>query len=258
MEKIWQAIERARATPASTNAQLNAAPSAAPPCVEIELSSKHLLSKRIVAHNATDQRSRPYDMLRTQALQSMEQHGWRILGVTSPMAGCGKTLTAINLAFSMARQEKLSVLLVDMDLRKPQIAKSLGFEPADRGLLDMLDQRMPSRDSIIWARAGNQRVAVLPTASVRESSERMGSRAMRELLLDLKKEHRIVIVDLPPVLSSDDVISILPQLDCVLLIAATGQSKASDVDESIRHLESRPLLRLVVNKATDEAANHYY
>ena len=70
---------------------------------ELELNLGHLQARRIVAYNGADQRSRPYDMLRTQVLQSMGVSGWKVLGVTSPTPGCGKTLTAINLALSIAQ-----------------------------------------------------------------------------------------------------------------------------------------------------------
>ncbi len=60
--------------------------------------------------------------------------GWRVLGVTSPTPGCGKTLTAVNLAFSMARQPDQAVVLVDLDFQKPQVGNSLGVIPAHEGV----------------------------------------------------------------------------------------------------------------------------
>jgi hypothetical protein len=83
---------------------------------------------------------------------------------------------------------------------------------------------------------------------------------MRTLLQDLRRNYQshIIIIDLPPILSSDDVIAILPQIDCVLLVAAVGQSKASEVEECNRHLQSSHLVRVVVNKATDENSHYYY
>lgn len=259
MEKIWQAVERARTDLSSPKPQrYPAAPSLiAPQFVEIEINPAYLLSKRIVSYNGADQRSRPYDMLRTQVMHVMGQHGWKVLGITSPTPGCGKTITAINLGFSISRQENQSVVLVDVDLRKPQVANYLGLLPADNGVLDILDQRMAYHEAVVGVCAANQRIAVLPTASTRGSAERMGSRAMRNLLQELRADHHIVLLDLPPTLSSDDVISILPQIDCVLLVAAIGQSKASDVQECVRYLDSTPLIRLVVNKSIDEASNYY-
>ena len=57
----------------------------------------------------------------------------------------------------------------------------------------------------------------------------MGSHAMSKLLQDLRRDYQIIVLDLPPMLLSDDVIALAPQLDCVLLVAAIGLSKASEV-----------------------------
>jgi protein-tyrosine kinase len=275
MENIRQAVERARASRGSPRPQVSE--DLSPPrrrvdsaaavqaeqsrdSNEIEVSADHLQSKRIVAHDGADQRSRPYDMLRTQVLQSMGVGGWKVLGVTSPTPGCGKTLTAINLALSIARQPDQAVALVDFDLQKPQIANSFGLASSAGGVLDVLEERSTLAKAAVRIRAGRQRIVVLPTVATRESSELMGSRPMRDLLHDLKRAYQshLIIVDLPPILSSDDVIAILPQIDCVLLVAAVGQTKVSEVEECNRHLQSSHLVRLVVNKATDATPNYYY
>jgi Mrp family chromosome partitioning ATPase len=88
----------------------------------------------------------------------------------------------------------------------------------------------------------------------------IGARAMRNLLQELRTSYKshIVILDLPPILSSDDVIALLPQIDCILLVAAVGLSKASEVEECKRHLQSSNLVRVVVNKATEANTNYYY
>ena len=67
-------------------------------------------------------------MLRTQILQSMDMKAWQFLGITSATEGCGKSVVAVNLALSIARQPERSVLLVDLDLQKPQVANYLGLK----------------------------------------------------------------------------------------------------------------------------------
>lgn len=260
MEKIWQAVERARTNLGPVKPQRLAAPPSivAPQFAEFEVNPRTLLAKRVVSHKGEDPRSRPYDMLRTQVLHVMDQRGWKVMGITSPTPECGKTLTSINLAFSISRQENRSVVLVDADLRKPQIANYLGIKLTDGGVLDIIDRRIIYSDVTIWACAASQRIAVLPTAGTRQSAERMNSRAMTELLHDLKSEYDIVLLDLPPTLSSDDVISILPQVDCVLLVAAAGKSKAFDIKKTVKYLESTPMVRLVLNRAADEPHKYYY
>ena len=199
-------------------------------------------------------------MLRTQVLRSMDANGWEILGVTSPTPGCGKTLTAINLAFSIARQPDQAVVLVDMDLQKPQIANCLGLKSVKGGVLDLLKGRTTLQSVATSVRAGNQRIVVVPAAATKESSELMGSPAMRALLRKIRETYpsHIIILDLPPILPSDDVIAVLPQIDCVLLVTAAGLSKVSEVVECQKHLQSSHLLRLVVNKVTDKNSNYYY
>ena len=225
---------------------------------EIELSAELLESKRIVSHDGKDSRSRPYDILRTQILQSMDANGWKVLGITSPSPRCGKTVTAINLGFSIARQPERSVALVDLDLQRPQISHYFGIIPPGEGALGVLEGRTILRDATMPVRAGNQQMVVIPTASTKVSGELMSSRPLGNLLRDLRKEFQIVLLDLPPIMASDDVIALLPQIDCVLLVTAVGITKASQVEECMRHVQPTRLIRVVLNKATDPDTSYYY
>jgi len=83
-----------------------------------------------------------YKLLRTRVLHRMQQNNWRTLGVTSPGANVGKTLTSINLAISIAKKHENTVVLVDADLRRPSVYKCLGMEP-EYGLLDYLEDNVP-------------------------------------------------------------------------------------------------------------------
>src|SRR5262249_25117052 len=128
MEQIKRAVERAKATvtgehlrsmaampdqfapPQELNAGLQSpARTSASSAVESQsvipslysehkLDWRHLEQRRIVGHNVTDPRSKAFDILRTQVLQAMDQKNWQFLAITSPTEGCGKTVTAINLA----------------------------------------------------------------------------------------------------------------------------------------------------------------
>jgi len=275
MERIREAVERVRSgnwpherrcvdapVKSPQQVELKAARVAAqiPEINEIEASPARLHANRVVAFNGTDQRSRPYDMLRTQVLQSMAVAGWKILGMTSPTPGCGKTLTAVNLAFSIARQSEQSVVLIDLDLQKPQVAAALGLSFSGAGVLDIVEGRAQLTQIAQSVRAGRQKITVYPTTPTTESSELMASRAMREFLQNVRKMYSssTVIVDLPPILTSDDVIAILPHIDCVLLVTAVGQSRVAEIEECGRHLKSSPIVRVVVNKDTSPNANYSY
>jgi protein-tyrosine kinase len=226
---------------------------------QVELNTAHLQSERIVSHVITDPLSRPYDMLRTQILQSMDTAGSKILAITSPTPGCGKTVTAVNLALSIARQPERSVLLMDLDLQRPRVTACLGLQPG-KGILNILHGRASVAETIVHARVGIMELMVLPTGATSGSSELMASRAMAKMFQDVRRDHRAqtIIVDLPPILSSDDVIAILPQVDCALLVVAVGTSKVAEIEECSRHLNSTDVVRIAVNKVPDLQANYYY
>ncbi|HVX30680.1 MAG TPA: hypothetical protein VHA53_09395, partial [Nitrolancea sp.] len=92
------------------------------------------------------------------------------------------------------------------------------------------------------------------------SSEWLTSRPMSNLLDQIRKDCRssIVIFDLPPILPSDDVISVLPFMDGVLFVTAIGTSTLSEIKECNKHLESADVIRIVVNKAPETTSVYYY
>jgi Mrp family chromosome partitioning ATPase len=272
MESIRQAVERARAgriagsessagmvkqSPLIRSASLGLIDD---PLSELELNDSLLQSNRIVAHTSAHVCAKPYDMLRTQVLRAMDLKDWKILAVTSPTPECGKTLTAINLALSIARQPERSVLLVDLDLQRPRLASALGLSSRE-GVLGVLRGSLGLNESIIQARIGNHRLTVLPAeASTSDSSEWMASRAMSSMIQQIKADDpaRIVILDLPPMLSGDDVIAVLPQVDCVLLVAAVGISTIAQIEECNKHLQSADVVRLVLNKVSETSLKYHY
>lgn len=269
MDSIKQAVELARAAevaprknvgpsvgftdnsrPGSPDAQIR----------DVRLSTAHLDAARIVAHGASSEHGRYYDMLRTQVLQEMDKKSWQFLAVTSPTAGCGKTVTACNLAMSIARLPERSVLLVDLDLRRPMVASYLGLGSSSGGVLSVLEGRSTLSAAIVQASIGPNSFLVLPgSVSSSGSSEWMASQTMGTILQAVKRDFRsrIVIFDLPPMLLGDDVISILPRMDAALLVAGVGSTSISDIKECQKHLQRTPVVRVVVNKATETVGSYY-
>jgi protein-tyrosine kinase len=275
VENIEQAVERARAREGGGRDKQHgnagygqrgvsdfgfAKPEIGTPLQEAVLNSIHLHGNRIISHIISDPRSRSFDMLRTQVLQSMDPKGWRTLAVTSPTPGCGKTVTALNLAISIARQPERSALLVDLDLQRPNVARTLGLNLHNDGVLGVLEGKATLSEVVINARLGDQQLFVVPTVPTPGSSELMASRAMGAMIQNLKRDYnsRTIIIDMPPILTGDDVIAILPQVDCVLLVAAVGSSTVAQIEECGRHLQSVELVRIVVNKVPEASTNYQY
>ena len=276
MEKIRQAIERLKEErPASATTRDLSGPATldfqsrpdliAPsisrpyPVRQVQLNPAHLESKRIIAHDITDPRSKSFDMLRTQVLQTMEIKSWQTMGVTSPTPACGKTVVSTNLALSIARQQNRSVMLVDLDFQKPQIANYLGLN-CKQGVLSVLEGQTSLAETAIEASTKTARISVLPCETpILNSSEWMASKSMDNMLNQIKRDFSdgIIIYDLPPVLTGDDVITILPRLDCILFVAAIGTTTKSDMKEVSKHLELASVVRVVLNKSSELPATYY-
>lgn len=224
----------------------------------VELDAVHLEQQRIVAHQKTHPASWAFDLLRTQVLQKMDENGWRTLAVTSPTPESGKTVVAINLAISIAQHANRSSLLVDLDLRRPKVAISLGL-PA----VVSLNQVLAGNESVEKAMVnpGIPRFVVLPTRqAIPGSAEILGSSKVVALLAELREryEDRVLVLDLPPVLAADDVLAVLPRIDCVLMVVGNGTSTRKEIEESISRLSKSNLLGVVLNKDDAPTRNAYY
>jgi len=160
---------------------------------------------------------------------------------------------------SISRLPERSVVLVDMDLQKPKVAEYLGIE-SKAGILSVLEGRANLMSRIVEVSIGQNRMLVLPGEVCKSgSAEWMASQTMTTLLQTLKRDFRshVIILDMPPILVGDEVISVLPQMQAVLLVAGIGNTSVSDIKECHKHLNTTPVVRVVVNRVT-EATGPYY
>ncbi len=192
------------------------------------------------------------NLLRTQILQRFKENNWNILAVTSPGEGEGKTLTAINLAISMAREIDYSVLLVDANLRQPNMLKHFGL-PERKGLSDYLTGDMPV-DELLIQPGYYEDLVILPGGKPLErSAEMLNSLKMEQLVRDIKScsDNRFIIFDLPPVLSSTETLAFSPQVDAALLVIEDGFTKKQDVECAVERLGHTNIVGTVLNKSVD-------
>jgi protein-tyrosine kinase len=223
----------------------------------IRVTQNVLSENRIIAGNSSDPRATAFKLLRTQVLQAMRENQWSSLAVTGPISGVGKSMVATNLAISISLDVNQTVLLVDMDLRRPSLHKNFDFEP-QFGLLDYLNGDTDLTD--IFVNPGFKRFLMLPgRGTTTESSELLSSPRMLGLINELKSryESRIVIFDLPPLLNVDDAMVFLPNVDSTLLVVENGRNTQSDVQNSLRLLEGTNLIGTVLNKSDEVIKGRY-
>ncbi len=272
MERIKLAIEKARQTAQQAHAgqtRVLAPPPAAPqgvtegaplvPGRTHVLDPKHLMAHRIVAFQRLGPWRLPFDLLRTQVLQKMQENGWKTLAVTSPSMHSGKTLVAINLAMTIAHHPDHHAVLVDFDLRRPSIGAYLGIESGP-SLYDVFAGQAELEQAVVDV--GMPKLSVIPTErAVPGAAEVLGSARATQLIERIKTTAPggITVFDLPPVVAVDDVIAVLPKIDCVLMVVANGMSTKREIHESQRHLDRANVIGYVLNKANVAApVRDYY
>jgi capsular exopolysaccharide synthesis family protein len=159
--------------------------------------------------------------LRMKVLQLMRSRNAQSLLVTSSLAGEGKTVTAVNLAFGAAAIERLRILLVDGDLRKPSVATMLGMSP-DRGL-DTYLRRGAAFDEVCWTIKPN--LSVLPAVhTVEEAAELLSHRQLAALFSEAKQRYDLIIVDTPPIGPVSDALILLDSVDAALFCARANRT----------------------------------
>ncbi|HLF97405.1 MAG TPA: CpsD/CapB family tyrosine-protein kinase [Methylococcaceae bacterium] len=214
-----------------------------------KISRDFLRSQRIIAGYDSCPFVDSYKVLRTKVLQKMRENGWNALAVTSPGPGCGKSLTAINLAISLALEVHQTVLLVDANLRHPAVHRYLGITP-DYGLSDYLLDNTPI-EKILVNPEGFSRFVLLPCKRpLLESSEMLASQKMAALVDELKSRYpsRYTLFDLPH-LGTADALSFAPFVDAVLLVAEEGRTTHDELAQAVDALQGPQLLGVVLNKA---------
>jgi non-specific protein-tyrosine kinase len=168
--------------------------------------------------------------------------------ITSPLPGEGKTLTAVNLALTFARDFKKTALLVDCDLRKQQVQEFLGFR-SSRGLVDYLLYDCPVSDLMIWP--GIEKLTVISGGrTMEESTELLGSPRMQALVTEMKTRYpdRYVFFDVPAVLDGADALAFAPLVDHILLTVRAGSTPQAEIRKAAALLPREKILGLVLNR----------
>jgi exopolysaccharide/PEP-CTERM locus tyrosine autokinase len=199
-----------------------------------------------------------YRTLKTKLFQMRKDRQLRSVLVTSAVAADGKTLTALNLALTIAQEIEQRVLLIDCDLRRPSVHKTLGF-PKTSGLADFLGQDVAS--SSVLLRTSIPNLWVIPAGTVPENpAELLNTQKMREFLSSISREFDWVIIDSPPVVPLADAELLSSLVDGTLLVVRACKTPGESVTKAVHALKSGKILGLVFNgiHVSKRAGSYYY
>jgi exopolysaccharide transport family protein len=168
------------------------------------------------------QMAESYRALRTSLLLSNLGAPPKVIMVTSALPQEGKTTTSINTAIVLA-QKGVRVLLVDADLRRPSIHKTLGMGPRS-GLSNVLTGSATAQQTITTS-------PILPNLFIMPAgtpppnpAELLASSNMRDLLAELRQQFDHIVIDTPPTLSVTDAVVLSPRADATILVIRSGQT----------------------------------
>lgn len=175
-----------------------------------------------------------YNLLRTNLSFTFPgKEGGKLIGITSASPAEGKSYTASNLSYSLAKDGK-RVLLIDADMRKPSIAKKMQLNIAP-GLSNLLIDR---EGAFIHEKVLHDNLSVLTSGDAPPNpSELIGSEEMRRNLKKFATEYDYIIVDLPPVMEVPDPLVIAKYLDGMIVVVMHDQAHKSDIKETVHKLQ---------------------
>jgi non-specific protein-tyrosine kinase len=197
-----------------------------------------------------------YRALRTRIAQSENGHSRRVLLVSSPVKGDGKSVTSANLALTMSQEFNRSVVLVDADLRQPLIHSLFGV-PSAPGLADVLQGGAALEDVLLAL--PDHRLSVLPSGTLPENpAELLGSTAMRRVLDALRARFDRVVIDTPPALPLADVGVLAPMTDGLILVVRADVTPKPAIERALGVCDASRIVGLVLNNAGGQEAGYGY
>jgi exopolysaccharide/PEP-CTERM locus tyrosine autokinase len=182
-----------------------------------------------------------------------------LIMITSSLPGEGKTFCSINLAMSIAMELDHTVLLVDADVARPSVLRTLGL-PAQRGLMDiLLDDNVDMAD--VMLRTNVNTLSILPagTSSPR-ATELLASHMMKNLVNEIANRYpdRIVIFDSPPLLLTSESHVLASNMGQIVLVVESERTTQHAVRESLRQLEGLSNVNMIYNKSREFPGTETY
>ena len=224
----------------------------------VTLDSEKLAQNRVISLFPDVPEAEYYKVLRTNIQQRMRENNWNTIMITSVQAGEGKTLTAINLAITFAKEYDQTVLLVDCDMKRQNVHQYLSFS-SEKGIVDYLVENCPLKDLIIWP--GIEKLTLISGGkTIANSAELLGSPGMKDFVREIKCRYddRCVIFDTPPVLGWADAIAFAPLVDCILMVVEEGRTSIKDVNKALDMIPKEKFLGFVLNRRTTPSRKYYY
>ncbi len=174
-----------------------------------------------------------------------------IIMVSSARPSEGKTFTAVNLALSIAAEQDKTVLLVDADVLKPNVLKTLGLNETI-GLMEYLLGTVDDLGSVIY-HTNVPKLRIIPAGQTHHlSTELLASTVMKDTIEEFSTRYpdRVVIIDTPPLIGINESAILANLAGQAVIVVEEGRSKLNDIQSAVERLNPDMAIGFVVNKST--------
>ncbi len=203
----------------------------------------------IVGFNSRNITSRPFSLLRSQLVKRMRANGYKIVGITSPAPGAGKSFLSANIAAAMSRLPSLKTLAFDLDVRRASLAANYGMS-GKFGLEKFLAGQTDDLAKVGYAVAGTN-LSLFPCfPNDLETVDLLAGDRFAAFIKALKAlpDDTMVIFDMPPVFANDDAMVVATMIDAYLMVIEQGRTNAAQITDSMRLLEPAKCIGSVLNR----------
>ena len=191
-----------------------------------------------------------FKLIRTKIENVKLKKGYSVFAITSSTESEGKTTCSVNTALSLAKSGK-SVLLIDADLRKPAVCKTLGINiEGDKGVYDIVTGKKKFEEAVKYIEKLNLYLLVSSVA-VQDPSETLASDAMAEIIKEARKNFDYVIVDCPPAGVVADAAIVANYTDTIIFVTAEERVSIPQIEYALSDLVTAKaeILGCIYNRA---------
>lgn len=202
--------------------------------------------------------SEAYKLLRTNLMFTLpDEKQCKVIGLTSSISGEGKSVTSVNLAYTLAEASK-RVLLIEMDLRLPTVSKTLSLNKSP-GLSNLL-VGLSKTEEVLQPSNIHPNLCVITSGDLPPNpSELIGSEKMVFVVEVLSQNFDYIVLDLPPVNAVSDALAVSKMTDGMIMVVQQGYSNQRELKEAMRQLEivNANILGFVLTRADLKGGKKY-
>lgn len=185
----------------------------------------------------------------------IDMKGWKVIAVTSSIAGEGKTVSTVTLAMNLAATGRKKVVLVDADLRKSDLAKGLRF-PSTPGLAELLSGAAELKD--VLRHVLSRRIHVIPSGRRIDAPwELLTGERFRSLLQELRGEYDVVLIDTPPVVPVSDTLALRELMDGIVLVYRLGYTPHTLFRQALEDIGEAKVIGVLLNGVRARSERYY-